>query len=109
MDNVPPSPPALVAQNAEAQQLLNDLARMGGIVIYRPSAHTDVVRVIGACWDDLAGPIGWNEVPMVPDLAGCYRPDLRRLDGQEWQKRLNAAVFRLVPTPTPVNTEYAGR
>lgn len=97
MDNLPPPPPALVAQaTPTAEALIAEIREMNGIPVYRVGALKTYIA--GACWDDLAYPIGWVEAPMIPTLAGCARPDLRTAEGQRWQKLLTSAPLN---TTTP--------
>lgn len=90
MDNVPPPPPALIVQADPASQI----RAMNGTPVYQTGTlHT---RIAGACFPDLALPVGWSPSPLVPGLEGCARPDLRTAAGQQWQRLLDA---RPVNTP----------
>ena len=50
------------------------------------------VFLAGIRWADNAGLPGWTEC-----AGGYWRPDLRTLTGQTWQRRLNALRWPVAP------------
>ena len=54
--------------------------------------RSGVIHLAGIRWADNAGLPGWTEC-----ADGYWRPDLRTVAGQAWQRRLNALRWPLPP------------
>lgn len=78
-------PPALVEQVRQDPRLEWVYQQNGEPVL---AAGTHRVYLVGVRWSDGAGLIGWHEC-----AGGYWRPDLRRMDGQLWQLRLNTITW----------------
>lgn len=84
-----PAPPALIIQ-AQADERLDWVRELNGEPVLL--AGETSVYLAGIRWADNAGLPGWYEC-----AGGYWRPDLRTVAGQAWQRRLNALRWPVAP------------
>ena len=105
MDNLPPPPPAVYMElrPAAAPALPADLS--GYPVWKRGTLKT---RMLAMCWEDAAAPSGWQRISgfaVGNAVLPCFRPDMRRREGQRWAKVLEKLAF----PNTPEQMQLAGQ